>query len=146
MKFKLLKKAHHKFFRVIGEHANDHDGKIAIADDSGGTPDTTNDGVLFLDFSKPAKKGTSDLYEDYRIPLKTLDGDNTITIMDRAGWEYYNKLKRDHNKTKRERVAHIKEDIMSLIEDFIGDYEYMADELSDLNDALNSVQSFMESL
>lgn len=35
------------------------DGKIAVADDSGSTPDKTNDGVLWLDTERPIRVTTS---------------------------------------------------------------------------------------
>lgn len=42
----------HKFFRHVP------DGRIAVADYSGYTPDQTEDGILWLDFGRPA---TADL-------------------------------------------------------------------------------------
>jgi hypothetical protein len=42
----------HRYFRDL-----QHPGKVAIADDSGETPEVTDDGVLHLDRSRPVLAG-----------------------------------------------------------------------------------------
>lgn len=47
--------------RLPGEHRifRDANGRLALADNSGDTPDTTDDGVLYLDFNWPVQLVTN---------------------------------------------------------------------------------------
>lgn len=75
--------------RLPGEHRifADESGRLAIADNSGETPDQTEDGVLYLDFARPAVL-TGDLTRDAHcrmemycwIPLLTARGKETHTM------------------------------------------------------------------
>jgi hypothetical protein len=63
----------------------DHPDLIAIADGSGDTPEQTDDGVLWLDFSRPLMLGRKPNSMDYgNIPLLTPDSEQTTTITDVA--------------------------------------------------------------
>jgi hypothetical protein len=57
---------------------------IAIADESGATPEATDDGVLWLDFERPLSLGKpyGEVETTGIIPLKTPDSDETTTITD----------------------------------------------------------------
>lgn len=62
MKWELLLKCHrgHRYFRAP-------DGRIAVADDSGATPDRCDDGVLWVDQSREIAPGAYDY--GYWVPL-----------------------------------------------------------------------------
>jgi hypothetical protein len=62
----------HKFFK-------DKSGTIAIADQSGEFPEDTDDGVLYLDFSR---KMFVNHLGSYSIPLIDKDGKETLTVGD----------------------------------------------------------------
>jgi hypothetical protein len=70
MKWKLLFKAPggHRYFEA-------EDGRVAVADDSGATPDKTEDGVLYLDKSRPIKMGKFG-----SIPVLTEEGEQTSVL------------------------------------------------------------------
>jgi hypothetical protein len=59
----------HRYFEEVGT------GRIAMADNSGGTPDLTDDGILYLDTSRPVAFG-----QDAQIPLLTPTGDKRSTV------------------------------------------------------------------
>lgn len=77
MQWKTLRLPHemqgHKFFSAP-------DGRVAIADWSGDYPHQTDDGVLWLDNSRPMKI-SDDLTYVY-IPLLKADGEQTTTVSD----------------------------------------------------------------
>lgn len=67
-----LEKQGHRLFR-------DSEGRVAIADNSGSRPDTTDDGVLYLDLDRMRAeglvmdmRGTS--HPSFSIPLRRPDG------------------------------------------------------------------------
>jgi hypothetical protein len=70
----------------------------AIADDSGRGPDTTDDGVLWLDIERKLILDRDQSYDPPReymgIPLKTVDGEETRTPTDMATLLY---LSREFN-------------------------------------------------
>lgn len=82
-----LPDGHRLFYGATGDDDHDAYNKVAIADDSGGLPQDTDDGVLFLDQSRPLYVG----YEDQQqgrcfalIPVVDLDGEGTHALSDAA--------------------------------------------------------------
>ena len=60
----------HAFFQ-------NHDGRWAVADNSGSVPETTDDGVLWLDSSRPIEvSGTGSIH----VPLRRDEGTECFTI------------------------------------------------------------------
>ncbi len=59
----------HRYFREEGT------GRIAVADDSGATPDRTEDGILYLDTGRPIRLG-----EQADIRLLSPDGRRYSTV------------------------------------------------------------------
>jgi hypothetical protein len=60
-------------------------GRIAIADNSGNTPDKTEDGVLYIDNRKSVFAITCGKRVSYVIPLLTSDNRSTTIITDLRG-------------------------------------------------------------
>lgn len=60
-------------------------GRVAIADNSGVTPDKTEDGVLYVDNREPIKAYECDGHTSYTIPLLTPGGETTHTGTDFRG-------------------------------------------------------------
>lgn len=70
---------HHNYFR------DRKTGYIAIADDSGKYPDETDDGILYVDFTRKLKVSHKPTYRRgwcYAIPLITPDGKKCQTTGD----------------------------------------------------------------
>lgn len=64
----------HKYFR------DEFTGKIGVADNSGPTPDRTDDGVLWLDFNRCVCIATNTNHDTYiTIPLLRENGDRSCT-------------------------------------------------------------------
>lgn len=58
-------------FKVRGQHAYWQDtvaGMIAISDDSGATPDTTDDGILWVDTTRPISASGTGFYIPLLVP------------------------------------------------------------------------------
>lgn len=70
--FLFQSKRGHKFFR------DTFSGGIAIADDSGATPDQTDDGVLRLDQNRAVRVRSGDSF--FALPLRDRHGNETATI------------------------------------------------------------------
>jgi hypothetical protein len=72
-----------KLFSIRGGHKYFRDEiskRIALADNSGSTPDRTEDGVLWLDFSRCATIATDTHHNTYiTIPLLRENGDKSAT-------------------------------------------------------------------
>ncbi len=68
-------KGGHKWFRDL------HSGRVAVADDSGSTPDRTDEGVLWLDTSRSIRSNDGN---GWHVPLLTPDGVRTVTISSQA--------------------------------------------------------------
>lgn len=76
--------------RLPGEHRifRDAGGRLALADNSGDTPDTTDDGVLYLDLDRPVQLVSASIAEVFstsqrlycKIPLVTSDGTKSSTL------------------------------------------------------------------
>lgn len=69
-----LERRGHKLFRDGGSH------RLAIADNSGATPDTTHDGVLWLDPDRPIRAEAAPQMTIY-VPLLTLDDEPRIMVV-----------------------------------------------------------------
>lgn len=67
----------HRFFS-----SSFHPGEIVIADDSGETPDKTDDGILFLDIKKDIKEN-SEWQKLYELPLVFPNGETSSAIASR---------------------------------------------------------------
>lgn len=70
----LTLKVDHKYFTEFGPEGRT--GRIGVADDSGKTPDDTDDGPLYLDRERPILISSDN---NVRIPLRDADGKETAT-------------------------------------------------------------------
>ncbi len=118
MDFKLLRKIKggHSYFLA-------DDGRIAIADESGDTPDTTDDGALFLDLNRAATIQIS----GFLIPLLKENGEETTTIVDGDGFDYYEYLREQHTQTKKETETGYStqniDKVHKFVKDSLNDFE-----------------------
>jgi len=58
---------HHRYFQAA-------DGRVSVADDSGATPDRTDDGPLWLDMTRGARVGAGPRGPYVRLPVRTETG------------------------------------------------------------------------
>lgn len=74
----------HRLFFNTAPHDSEY--KAAIADDSGRFPEDTDDGILWLDFSRTldVRSGDEQERESIAIPLIRADGSQTRTPTDAA--------------------------------------------------------------
>lgn len=96
-----LPDGHRLFYGATGSEDHDAYNKVAIADGSGGMPHTTDDGVLFLDQSRPLTVSRNicliPVISESGVPWTTASDAATILRLSREfrwtvtdGTHYYN--------------------------------------------------------